>query len=54
VKLPNDHPEATQADAQKCPALSKVVSQPKSQEMDDSICPVVGTATTVLPPDHPE
>jgi hypothetical protein len=21
--------------------------------MDDAICPVVGTATTVLPPDHP-
>lgn len=22
--------------------------------MDDEICPVVGTATTVLPPDHPD
>lgn len=22
--------------------------------MDDAICPVVGTATTVLPPDHPD
>jgi hypothetical protein len=21
--------------------------------MDDRVCPVVGTATTVLPPDHP-
>ncbi|ORY55938.1 uncharacterized protein BCR38DRAFT_469652 [Pseudomassariella vexata] len=53
VPLPADHPEHTHADAQKCPALSKVLSQEKSQAMDDSICPVVGTATTVLPPDHP-
>lgn len=22
--------------------------------MDDALCPVVGTATTVLPPDHPD
>lgn len=30
------------------------MQQPKSQAMDDAICPVVGTATTVLPPDHPD
>ncbi|KAI1847555.1 hypothetical protein JX265_000806 [Neoarthrinium moseri] len=53
VPLPKDHPDASHADAQKCPVLSKTVSQPKSQAMDDEICPVVGTATTVLPPDHP-
>jgi hypothetical protein len=40
-------------DAQECPALSKVVNQPKSQAMDDEVCPVIGPATTVLPPDHP-
>lgn len=39
--------------ATECPALKKVVDQPKSKAMDDEICPVVGTATTVLPPDHP-
>ncbi|KAF2743288.1 hypothetical protein M011DRAFT_471447 [Sporormia fimetaria CBS 119925] len=37
-----------------CPVLKKVVDEPKSKEMDDEICPVVGTATTVLPPDHPD
>ncbi|KAF2279646.1 uncharacterized protein EI97DRAFT_439963 [Westerdykella ornata] len=36
-----------------CPVLKQVVEQPKSKAMDDEICPVVGTATTVLPPDHP-
>jgi len=41
------------ADATACPAIKKLVSEPKSQEMDDKVCPVVGTATTVLPPDHP-
>ncbi|KAI0133754.1 hypothetical protein BJ170DRAFT_678685 [Xylariales sp. AK1849] len=53
VPLPEGHPEASQADAQQCPVLKNVANQPKSQAMDDSICPVVGTATTVLPPDHP-
>ncbi|KAI1470108.1 uncharacterized protein F4812DRAFT_421547 [Daldinia caldariorum] len=41
------------ADAQACPALKSVVNDPKSQEMDDRVCPVVGPVTTVLPPDHP-
>ncbi|KAK4211337.1 hypothetical protein QBC37DRAFT_14162 [Rhypophila decipiens] len=42
------------ADASACPVISnKLVNEPKSKEMDDEVCPVVGTATTVLPPDHP-
>ncbi|KAK3376389.1 hypothetical protein B0T24DRAFT_677280 [Lasiosphaeria ovina] len=42
------------ADASACPVLNnQVVREPKAQEMDDQVCPVVGTATTVLPPDHP-
>ncbi|CAF9914423.1 MAG: hypothetical protein GOMPHAMPRED_008157 [Gomphillus americanus] len=46
-------PQAT-ADATKCPALEQTVSNdPKAQKLDDAVCPVVGTATTVLPPDHP-
>ncbi|KAI0158141.1 hypothetical protein GGR57DRAFT_36351 [Xylariaceae sp. FL1272] len=52
-----DHPATVSstgsADAQKCPALGGVVSEPKSQAMDDKVCPVVGPVTTVLPPDHP-
>ncbi|KAJ4299588.1 hypothetical protein N0V90_004834 [Kalmusia sp. IMI 367209] len=40
--------------ATECPALKTAVQQPKSQAMDDAICPVVGTATTILPPDHPD
>lgn len=53
------HPEVripdgkSPSDASACPALKKVVQEPKSQEMDDQVCPVVGMATTVLPPDHP-
>ena len=41
------------SDAAACPALQRVVDEPKSRAMDDKVCPVVGTATTVLPPDHP-
>ncbi|KAK4238601.1 hypothetical protein C8A03DRAFT_43668 [Achaetomium macrosporum] len=42
------------ADASACPVLkNKLVNEPKSKAMDDDVCPVVGTATTVLPPDHP-
>ncbi|XP_014556518.1 hypothetical protein COCVIDRAFT_26738 [Bipolaris victoriae FI3] len=38
-----------------CPALkNNIVKQPRAQEMDDAICPIVGVATTVLPPDHPD
>jgi hypothetical protein len=34
--------------------LKNTVKEPKAKEMDDALCPVVGTATTVLPPDHPD
>lgn len=51
VDVPAQAKSATDASA--CPVLKKVVDEPKSQAMDDKICPVVGTATTVLPPDHP-
>ena len=37
-----------------CPALKHVVAEPQSQAMDDDVCPVIGPATTVLPPDHPD
>jgi hypothetical protein len=40
--------------ATECPALKSAVKEPKAQELDDALCPVVGTATTVLPPDHPD
>ncbi|KAH8904791.1 hypothetical protein BR93DRAFT_980521 [Coniochaeta sp. PMI_546] len=50
VPIPDDK---SPHDASACPALKKVVQEPKSQQMDDDVCPVVGTATTVLPPDHP-
>ena len=41
-------------DASACPALTgRIVNEPTSRAMDDEVCPVVGTATTVLPPDHP-
>jgi hypothetical protein len=46
--------EGVQAnDALSCPVARSLASQPKSQAMDDGVCPVVGPATTVLPPDHP-
>ncbi|KAI1827132.1 hypothetical protein F4861DRAFT_494163 [Xylaria intraflava] len=41
------------ANAQACPALKNVVSEAKSKQMDDDVCPVAGPVTTVLPPDHP-
>jgi hypothetical protein len=44
----------TTDNAAACPVLSrKTVNEPQSRAMDDGVCPVVGTATTVLPPDHP-
>lgn len=33
--------------------LKSIVDEPKSKEMDDKVCPVVGPVTTILPPDHP-
>lgn len=47
-------PEPKSPLATECPALKNAVQEPKSQAMDDAICPVVGTATTILPPDHPD
>ncbi|KIX07597.1 uncharacterized protein Z518_02250 [Rhinocladiella mackenziei CBS 650.93] len=41
------------ANAESCPALSKIVSRPEQQAMDEAICPVVGTVSSVLPPNHP-
>lgn len=41
-------------DASACPALKRAVDEPQSKALDDAICPVVGTATTVLPPNHPK
>ena len=40
-------------DAESCPALQKIVSRPEQQAMDEAICPVVGTVSSVLPPEHP-
>lgn len=41
-------------EAAACPVLKdRVAHDKKTQAMDDDVCPVVGTATTVLPPDHP-
>ncbi len=40
--------------ATSCPALKTALNEPSAQKMDDALCPVVGTATTVLPPDHPD
>lgn len=41
------------ADAGRCPALRSLVDEPRSRELDDQVCPVIGPATTILPPDHP-
>lgn len=41
------------SNAESCPALSKIVSRPEQQAMDEAICPVVGTVSSVLPPSHP-
>ena len=51
VPIPAGH---SAHDASACPALTgRIVNEPTSRAMDDEVCPVVGTATTVLPPDHP-
>ncbi|KZM20185.1 uncharacterized protein EKO05_0001099 [Ascochyta rabiei] len=46
-------PGLASTEATACPALKSALNEPKAQELDDGLCPVVGTATTVLPPDHP-
>jgi hypothetical protein len=40
--------------ATQCPVLEQKVNEPNSKAMDDEVCPVIGPATTVLPPDHPD
>jgi hypothetical protein len=51
VPIPADR---APGDASACPVLNNsLVNEDKSRAMDDDVCPVVGTATTVLPPDHP-
>ena len=50
------HPAVPGAKANKageCPALQKIVNEPAQKAMDENVCPVVGTVTSVLPPDHP-
>ncbi len=52
VPIPSDVHAPDEAVA--CPVLKqRLESDDKTKAMDDSLCPVVGTATTVLPPDHP-
>ncbi|KAG7294199.1 hypothetical protein NEMBOFW57_004269 [Staphylotrichum longicolle] len=52
VPIPADR---APSDASACPALTgRIVNEDKAKAMDDDVCPVVGTATTVLPPDHPK
>lgn len=41
------------ANATACPVLSKMVGEASAKKLDEELCPVVGTATTVLPPGHP-
>lgn len=50
-KIPNI--SSTSSSAEECPALQKSISRPEQKVLDEGICPVVGTATTSLPPDHP-
>jgi len=45
---------STTTTAAACPALSRIVSQPEGQALDEGICPVVGAVSTVLPPGHPQ
>ncbi|KAK8070025.1 hypothetical protein PG994_006641 [Apiospora phragmitis] len=48
------HKHPNKPDAGKCPVITnKTVNEAKSQAMDDKVCPVVGSVTTILPPDHP-
>lgn len=52
-KHPGIKASETKQDAEACPALQKIVSRPEQQAMDEAICPVVGTVSSVLPPEHP-
>lgn len=46
-------PAHTEMSAEACPALKEAVNTSESKAIDEGICPVVGTVTTILPPDHP-
>ncbi len=46
-------PISADSDASSCPALRKAVDEPEAKKLDEQVCPVVGTVTTVLPPNHP-
>jgi hypothetical protein len=41
------------SDAEACPALKNVISEPQNEALDEAVCPIVGPVSTVLPPDHP-
>lgn len=49
----NDSASNDLSNAAACPALSKIVSLPDQQALDEAICPVVGAVSSVLPPNHP-
>lgn len=40
-------------DAESCPALKNVISQPQNEALDEAVCPVVGPVSSMLPPGHP-
>ena len=46
-------PGAMEGGAQACPALKDIVNEPQNKAIEENVCPIVGPATTVLPPDHP-
>ncbi|KAL5118496.1 hypothetical protein ACEQ8H_003672 [Pleosporales sp. CAS-2024a] len=52
----SSHPPVSGASnaATSCPVLKANVNDPQARKMDGALCPIVGTATTVLPPDHPD
>jgi hypothetical protein len=52
-KHPGIPAQEVKGSAEDCPALQKIVSRPEDKERDEAICPVIGAATSVLPPDHP-
>ncbi|KAF2148614.1 hypothetical protein K461DRAFT_283047 [Myriangium duriaei CBS 260.36] len=36
-----------------CPVLKQAVNEPQNQTLSEAVCPVVGTVSSILPPDHP-
>lgn len=41
-------------DASACPALKDTINNDENKALDESICPIVGPVSTVLPPNHPK